>query len=164
MSTVESLDSTGCPFNPTKSLCCPSVFNTAITRAKSLIVAVGNPYVLMHTEMKMQGNEHRCWAEYLQRCFKTKTVLAREGIDIAAIEELQQFVDAKLRESVPVQKAIEESPTRTKDQKLEHEASFQYLQQQLKYEQDSSKEKKREIYQLQKQVCYGTVLKLRLSL
>ena len=95
MSTVESLDPSGCSSNPTKSLCSPVVFNTAITRAKSLIVAVGNPYTLMAVEENMD-NSKRCWAEYLNRCFKENTFVPMNGTTDEALKELKLCVRKKL--------------------------------------------------------------------
>ena len=108
MSTVEAIDASGCSFNPTKSLCTPSVFNTAITRAKSLIVAVGNPYILMRMEKmeKKMGNNKQCWAEYLHRCFEMGTTVAGEGITQNAIKNLKEFVENQLGR--PVQERIQD--------------------------------------------------------
>ena len=50
ISTSESLESSGRPFDLLKSFCHPAVFNTAITRARCLVVAVGNTLVLMMSE------------------------------------------------------------------------------------------------------------------
>ena len=95
ISTVESLNISGCSNNPDKSLCNPIVFNTAITRAASLIVAVGNPYILMAVEDKM-GTNQQCWAEYLHTCFKTATVVLTQGVrDQNALDQLRQFVESK---------------------------------------------------------------------
>ena len=91
MSTVESLDPSGCSYNPTKSLCSFSVFNTAITRAKSLIVAVGNPYTLMAVEEKMGKNKY-CWAEFIHRCFMLSTVVFPAETKEEDIDELQDVV------------------------------------------------------------------------
>ena len=95
MSTVEALDPYGYSLDPTKSLCSPIVFNTAITRTKGLIVVVGNPYTLMDVEEKM-GNRMHCWAEYLCRCFKMGTVVAGEGIIEDHVQELRLFVENRL--------------------------------------------------------------------
>ena len=97
MSTVESLDPSGCSSNPTKSLCSPVVFNTAITRAKSMIVAVGNPYTLMAVEENMD-NSKQCWAEYLNRCFEENTFVPMNGATDEDLKELKQCVRKKLPE------------------------------------------------------------------
>ena len=68
LSTVESVDpESGQSANPTKSLCNPYVFNTAITRAQSLVVASGNPFTLLAVEAKMPQPKY-CWKEFLRRC------------------------------------------------------------------------------------------------
>ena len=53
MSTTEPIDKDGNTCNPTKSPCDRYVFNTVLTRAKSLVVAVGSPLVLLNTEAHM---------------------------------------------------------------------------------------------------------------
>jgi len=65
------LDASGGSTNPTKSLCDKYVFNTVLSRTKSLIVAVGNPYALLKTEEKMGDNE--CWKTYIKHCIDNKT-------------------------------------------------------------------------------------------
>ena len=110
MSTVESVDSSGCSYNPTKSLCSPIVFNTAITRAKSLIVAVGNPYTLMTVEENTAAAENmeisnlHCWAKYLDHCFEANTViLANKDDKIEGnLQNLHLFVKQKLQKDTPV--------------------------------------------------------------
>ena len=75
MSTVESLESSGRPFDLLKSFCHPALFNTAITRSKSLVVAVGNPLVLMMSEATM-GEPKWCWREFISRCLEHKTFIS----------------------------------------------------------------------------------------
>ena len=67
ISASESLESSGRPFDLLKSFCHPAVFNTAITRARSLVVAVGNPLVLMMSEATMDKPKW-CWREFITRC------------------------------------------------------------------------------------------------
>ena len=129
MSTVDSLDPSGCSYNPTKSLCSPSVFNTAITRAKSLIVAVGNPYTLMTVEENM-GTDKQCWAEYLSCCFKTNTVVARNGVsDDVALQELRCFVGQRVQlhvQSAPVEQHVTlMTPVKQTKQSVIHPSSLQ---------------------------------------
>jgi len=60
----------------TKSISDRYVFNTAITRSKSLIVAVGNPLFLIHLENQMiekYGESARCWSHYIRQCIECKT-------------------------------------------------------------------------------------------
>ena len=72
LSTVECVRSSGEPFDPLKSLCHPAVFNTAITRAQSLVVAVGNPFTLRKAETTME-NPKRCWKKFISICQNSKT-------------------------------------------------------------------------------------------
>ena len=74
LSTVESVDpESGQSANLTKSLCNPYVFNTAITRAQSLVVALGNPFTLLAVEAKMPQPKY-CWKEFLRRCNENDTL------------------------------------------------------------------------------------------
>ena len=72
ISTSENLDLSGRPFDQLKSFCHPAVFNTAITRARSLVVAVGNPLVLMMSEATMDEPKW-CWKEFITRCLHNKS-------------------------------------------------------------------------------------------
>ena len=109
MSTTESLDPSGCSNNATKSLCSPSVFNTAITRAKSLVVAVGNPYTLMAVEEKLDKSK-QCWAKYLNHCFSANTIVKSPGMTDGAVQELKQFVNQQLNE-LPLMPSATPSPS-----------------------------------------------------
>ena len=71
ISTIEPLDASGGSTNPTKSLCDKYVFNTVLSRTKSLVVAVGNPYALLKTEEKM--GDYGCWKTYISHCIDNKT-------------------------------------------------------------------------------------------
>ena len=48
------------------------MFNTVITRAQSLVVAVGNPFRLFDIEER-SPNGAGCWKEYVTHCFKNYT-------------------------------------------------------------------------------------------
>ena len=93
MSTMECINAEGAPTNPTKSLCDPKVFNTAITRAQGLIVAVGNPYRLMEVEVKMDTSRH-CWKEYIYNCLINETVLVPDG-ERHGLVKLKQYLENK---------------------------------------------------------------------
>jgi len=56
LSTAEPTTPEGQPKNLTKSPCSQYVFNTAITRSKSLVVCAGNPFLLMKSEKHMDND------------------------------------------------------------------------------------------------------------
>ena len=58
--------------NPTKSICDQYVFNTIITRAQSLVVCVGNPFLLLSIES--HTGQKQCWREYLKRCLEVSSL------------------------------------------------------------------------------------------
>ena len=72
--TTESFDS----ISPTKSMCDRFVFNTTITRSKLLVVAVGNPFLLLKMERNIMENhdfnpEYRTWSPYVKQCIDCET-------------------------------------------------------------------------------------------
>ena len=76
--TSEVTEKDGTPCNLTKSICDRYVFNTAISRAQSLVVCVGNPFMLLQSEKHMTvttkyGEKGKCWSEYLRRCLEYQT-------------------------------------------------------------------------------------------
>lgn len=121
MSTTEPTHTDGSTRNPTRSLCDPYVFNTAVTRAKSLVVAVGNPFLLLSMErqiIKHYGNKGNCWSTYLKLCMKHRTL---EFTDTFSKEEqthhkeqLQQYLQEvnpepeESKEKAAMKKEIEE--------------------------------------------------------
>ncbi len=73
LSTSEPTHSDGSTRNPTKSLSDRHIFNTALTRAQSLVIAVGNPFLLLKIEQTMlvkYGDKGKVWSNYLKRCFE----------------------------------------------------------------------------------------------
>ena len=80
LSTWEPLKPDGSPeIDSSKSLCDPYVFNTAITRAESLVVAVGNPISLLKTEKHMirdpnYKDKGKCWSNFLKHCIENDTL------------------------------------------------------------------------------------------
>ena len=73
ISTLEVTKEDGSTMNPTKSLCDQYVFNTVITRAQSLIVCVGNPFLLFSIEKYTPNYKIYCWREYVKRCLETSS-------------------------------------------------------------------------------------------
>ncbi len=84
LSTTEPVDSVGNTTNPTKSLCDPYVFNTALTRSKSLVVAVGSPVALLRIEehmVKKYGRKAQCWSSYMKLCLEKGTFIIPSEIE-----------------------------------------------------------------------------------
>ena len=90
LSTAEPTTPEGKPMNPTKSPCSQYVFNTAITRSKSLVVCAGNPFLLMKSEKQMD-NECQCWRDFIRRCFENKTLYVPNGHSMAP-DELEEHL------------------------------------------------------------------------
>ena len=89
ISTCEPTDPEGGSLNPTKSLSDLYVFNTAITRARSLIVAFGNPYLLMSTEkhMHLKYNGGHCWSQFIKMCLLHNTLrIADPGVKSTQVD------------------------------------------------------------------------------
>ena len=70
ISTLEATGANGAAVNPTKSICDQYVFNTIITRAQSLVVCVGNPFLLLSIESHSRNIKKCCWKEYIKRCLE----------------------------------------------------------------------------------------------
>ena len=70
------------------------MFNTAITRAQSLVVSIGNPFMLLKIERYMEqkyGFKARCWREYLKRCIECKTFI----VPVAQRSGNEKILDAE---------------------------------------------------------------------
>jgi len=107
LSTSEPTTPNGETRNPTKSICDRYVFNTAITRARSLVVSVGNPFMLLKTESHMirkYGEEGKCWSQYLKTCLDNGTLSIHSSLGLsraqqqACIERLKRLVEERLEE------------------------------------------------------------------
>ena len=96
ISTVECVHEGFKSANPTKSFCNPYVFNTALTRAQSLVVAVGNPFLLLKVESTM-SKPKGCWKEYIKRCIEHETLIIPGGVTSSndIHETLKQLVEQK---------------------------------------------------------------------
>ena len=96
LSTCEATDEHGNPRDPVRSICHEQVFNTLITRSRSLIFAAGNPFLLQHMG---QGYEVNCWEEFIRRSIRCQTLQLpeigseREEIGLpGTIDRLHQLV------------------------------------------------------------------------
>ena len=90
LSTVEPTDENGKSLNPTKTPCDIYVFNTVLTRAQSLVVCVGNPFLLLKMERHMRYPQ-KCWAEYLNRCLEHNTIIFPPGVK-NGLEKLKRYL------------------------------------------------------------------------
>ena len=93
ISTMECVQDGFQSANPTKSFCNRYVFNTALTRAKSLVVCVGNPFQLLEVEAAM-SNPVGCWREYFKRCIENDTFIVPTGVGNheSVITRLRQMI------------------------------------------------------------------------
>lgn len=76
ISTSEPTSEDGNCIYQTKSICDRYVFNTAITRSRALVVAVGNPFLLLKLEQQMAekyGESARCWTPFIKQCIECNT-------------------------------------------------------------------------------------------
>lgn len=64
------------------------MFNTAITRAESLVVAVGNPFLLLKTEKQMVKDpiyrwKGKCWSNFLKFCIEKRTIHFSDSLKLS---------------------------------------------------------------------------------
>ena len=91
--TSEAVDESCATVDPVKSLCDQYVFNTVITRACSLVVAIGNPFRLMKIETmggrgdgmtsQRSAGEMKCWQAFVFRCLQCRSLLLTEKLILA---------------------------------------------------------------------------------
>ena len=89
LSTTEPTNKDGSTLNPTKSICDPFVFNTVISRARSVVVSVGNPFTLLRKEthmVKKYGDKAKCWSSYLRLCLEKGTLSAAPSLELTEEE------------------------------------------------------------------------------
>ncbi len=101
ISTSEPTERNGKTCNPTKSISDRYVFNTAITRARSLVVAVGNPFLLLRVEdhmVKRYGRRGNCWSTYLHCCLENNSLSIDPSVRVSNSKK-RECLD-KLRELV----------------------------------------------------------------
>ncbi|KAL5470822.1 hypothetical protein EMCRGX_G028848 [Ephydatia muelleri] len=91
VSTSESIrvgpDGSVNPSNPTKSICDLFVFNTVMTRAQSLVVSVGNPFLLLRLEQSMvkkYGDRGSYWSHYIKACLDHDTIQLHHSLKAPA--------------------------------------------------------------------------------
>ncbi len=134
LSTLEHLNSNGESSNPTKSLVTPRIFNTVLSRSKSLVVAIGNPFSLLKLEDTM-GHSEKCWKKYLKLCLEKNSITfdtevqARHDIkkEIGSLVGVASIRPSSSRQEQHNMSAIEQQPdydwqtvsTKVKPQRLQ---------------------------------------------
>ena len=99
--TAEPVNKDYSPSDPVKSMCDRYMCNTIITRPKSLLVAVGNPFRLRKIEQKMAEENPVCWSEYIYQCWERDSLLLsatlRENIGACKkqLDELKELMFQK---------------------------------------------------------------------
>uniref|UniRef100_A0A1X7VHP7 DNA2/NAM7 helicase-like C-terminal domain-containing protein n=1 Tax=Amphimedon queenslandica TaxID=400682 RepID=A0A1X7VHP7_AMPQE len=102
LTTFEPLESDGTSSNPTKSLTNPQIFNTAVSRSKSFVVAVGDPFSLLKAEMQFPD---RCWKHYLRICLENNTIFFPESYKQKQRDNLKKKLSTELL-GIPVKAKI----------------------------------------------------------
>lgn len=93
LSTTEPVNTDGSTRNDSKSPCDRYVFNTVLTRARSLVVVVGSPLVLLNIEthmVKHYGMKGKCWSLYLKSCLERNTFIIPTSVEHSELKK-QQF-------------------------------------------------------------------------
>jgi len=97
ISAYEATGASGAAVNPTKSICDQYVFNTIITRAQSLVVCVGNPFLLLSIESHSKNVVKCCWKEYLKRCLEISSFKIAPQCR-SSMEDIQPSISVLYRE------------------------------------------------------------------
>lgn len=111
LSTTEPIKEDGSPvIEPTKSLCNPHVFNTAITRTQTLVVAVGNPTNLLKTEKHVIQDPNytqsgHCWSNFIKHCIENNALSFSHSLKArkeAHLRNIKEMVEHQLGEPIMV--------------------------------------------------------------
>ena len=108
LSTYEPLEDNGESSNPTKTLVDPNIFNTAISRSRQLVIAVGNPFILLRTE-KVMGYGGGCWREYIKLCLEKNTVFFPPNLQ-PRLHQLKEMLRVQVGISSTVRASIVSQP------------------------------------------------------
>ena len=77
------------------------VFNTALTRAQYLVVAVGNPLTVLEKEEIMckrypENKNYQCWKEYIRRCIECKSFHLPSASDKSDVDSFTKLLYDKV--------------------------------------------------------------------
>ena len=124
INTTEPVGCDGNTINPTKSPCDPFIFNTVLTRSKSLVVAVGSPEALLQTEKHMvqfYGEKARCWSNYMRVCLEKGTFIVPREVENNSVKReafLNRLTSQLANETTRPRKQIssDQTPTNSSEQ------------------------------------------------
>lgn len=114
LSTFEATNKDGSTRNPTKSIADPFVVNTVVTRARSLVVSVGNPYLLLNMEKHMcikYGEKGKYWSNYLKRCIENNSLEFHSSTNVLDANKQGQLdhLNRAIEECIAVKYDLDES-------------------------------------------------------
>ena len=81
--------------NPTKTLVNPHIFNTAISRSRQLVIAVGDPFRVLKTEKAMGHHTEACWREYIKLCLEKNTMFFAPNLQ-PRFQKLKELLRAEV--------------------------------------------------------------------
>ena len=87
----------------------PYVVNTAVSRARSLVVSVGNPYLLLSMEKHMckkYGEKAKYRSNYIKTCIEHDSFVFHYKIDVdknKEIDKLQELVTKQIERKYEVE-------------------------------------------------------------
>ena len=94
ISTSECITEACEPLDATKSISDRYVFNTALTRSRSLVVAVGNPFLLLKVEetliKKYNDPSYTTWKYYIKQCLDCNSFSYSNDIEKSSINDTTQ--------------------------------------------------------------------------
>ena len=73
----------------------PQIFNTAISRSRQLVIAVGNPFRLLNTEKIMGYHAEGCWRDYIKLCLEKNTMFFSQNLQ-PCLETLKDLLNAEV--------------------------------------------------------------------
>ena len=96
ISTSEPTAHNGKTKDSPRSISDPSVFITALTRAQSLVVAVGNPFMLLKREKHMvekYGDRGHCWSLFLKMCIDNNSLSVHHSCRDTSLAMLTKVIN-----------------------------------------------------------------------
>ena len=106
------MDQDGKTKNPTKSLCDKYVFNTVLTRSKSLIVAAGSPYLLLKIEKSMKAPKF-CWSHFMLHCIENNTFIIPPEIEINKTRFLKTLKEGLISDGIKLPSIMPQSAAKS---------------------------------------------------